>query len=478
VADELLAVILAAGQGTRMKSALPKVLHRIAGKAMVDHVVDAARAAGAGRLVVVAGHGIGPVREHFAGREVELGAQPKIKPQDPDAGSLAEGLPAVLLVEQAPQLGSGHALQQTLPLIGQTGGDVLVLNGDAPLIESGTLQVLAADHRDARMQVSFLAATVEDPRRLGRVVRRDGRVRIVEWADATEDERQVKEVNAGIYCFDAMWLANELPRLTLSAKGEYYLTELVERAEKVRVVHAGSLASCVGVDTRQALAEAEHIMQDRLRARWMDEGVTFIDPRSAFLDTATRLGRDTIIYPNTFIERSHIGEGSIVGPGSRIQDSQVGAHCQVRESVLESAVLEDGVEVGPFSHLRPGAYVESGAKLGNYVEIKNARIGRNTQIHHFSYTGDAEVGQRVNIGAGTITCNYNSETRAKGLTRIGDDASTGSDTLLVAPVTLGAGAMTGSGAVITHDVPPDTLVVGVPAREIRKVRKGAAGDGR
>ena len=450
--SDLLAVILAAGQGTRMKSARPKVLHEVAGKAMVDHVIDAARLAGASRIVVVAGHLIEHLQAHFAEAEVTL-------------------------VEQIPQLGSGHALQQAIPHLSESGGDVLVLNGDAPLIAPDSLRLLTAEHRDGRMQASFLAANVSDPRQLGRVIRKDGRVRIVEWADATEAERRVTEVNAGVYCFDTVWLVKALPNLTLSKKGEYYLTELIERAEQVRVVPAGSLASCVGVDTRQALAEAERIMQDRLRAHWMNEGVTFVDPGSVFLDAGSRIGRDTVLQPNSVVRASEIGDGCVVGPGSRIEDSRVGARCTIRESVLESAVVEDGVEIGPFSHLRPGAYIEAGAKLGNYVEIKNARIGRGTQIHHFSYTGDAEVGQRVNIGAGTITCNYDSESGNKSRTVIGDDASTGSDTLLVAPVKLGAGAMTGSGAVVTRDVAPDTLVMGVPARAIRKVRKGAAGHG-
>lgn len=450
MASELFTVILAAGQGTRMKSAIPKVLHRVAGKAMVDYVIAAANAAGASRIAVIAGHGLDQVEAHFADRELDL-------------------------IQQQPQLGSGHALQQALPQLQHATGDVLVLNGDAPLLESASLEMLVAEHRRARAQVSFLAATVEDPQRLGRVVHDGSRVRIVEWADATEDQRRIQEINAGIYCFDATWLLKHLPKLTLSKKGEYYLTELVERADNVRAVQAGSLASCVGVDTRRALAEAERLMQERLRAHWLDEGVTFINPSSVFLDLETRLGRDVILYPNTILERSEVGEGSVIGPGSRLQDARVGAHCAIRESVLESATVEDGVEVGPFSHLRPGAYIESGAKLGNYVEIKNARIGRGTQIHHFSYTGDADIGQRVNIGAGTITCNYDSETGTKSRTTIGDDASTGSDTLLVAPVTLGAGAMTGSGSVVTHDVAPDTLVVGVPAREIRKVRRGATG---
>ncbi len=445
-----LAVVLAAGQGTRMKSRTPKVLHRVAGKAMVDHVLAAARAAGADRCIVIVGHEIERLREHFAGSDVEL-------------------------VEQRPQLGTGHAVQQVLPQLEAHRGEVLVLNGDAPLVDARSLGELLERHHAARAQVTFLTALVDDAERLGRITSDGGRVRVVEWADATAEERAIREVNTGIYCFDSAWLSRELPLLQASpAKGEYYLTDLIERAPQVeRMLAEGGFALCIGVDTREKLAQAEREMQRRLRERWMAEGVTFLSPETVLLDVDCSLGQDTIVYPNTIMQRCTIGMGCIIGPGSRLEDTRIGNDCSIRESVVESAVVEDEVQIGPFCHLRPGSYIERGAKLGNYAEIKSSRIGRETQIHHFSYTGDAQVGQRVNIGAGTITCNYSSETGVKSATIIGDDASTGSDTLLVAPVTLGAGAMTGSGAVVTHDVPPDTLVVGVPAREVRKVRKAA-----
>jgi bifunctional UDP-N-acetylglucosamine pyrophosphorylase/glucosamine-1-phosphate N-acetyltransferase len=450
------AVILAAGQGTRMKSSLPKVLHRVAGKPMVDHVLDAAREAGAGSIVVVVGHELERLREHFAGSDVEL-------------------------VQQEPLLGTGHAVQQALAQLQRGRGPVVVLYGDAPLLQAGSLAEMVAKHAASEAQLTLLTATVPDPLRLGRIVRDStGRIAIREWADATESERQCTEVNPGVYCFDRGWLLAELPRLTLSAKGEYYLTELVGRAGALQAIHTDAITSHVdiGVDTRQALAEAEQAMQRRLRAHWMDEGVTMLDPASVYLDSQSCLGRDTVIYPNTHISASEIGVGCTIGPGSRIERSRVGAGCSIRESVVEDATLEDGVEVGPFSHLRYDTYVESGAKLGNYVEIKNARIGRDTQIHHFSYTGDAAIGQRVNIGAGTITCNYNSETGVKSDTAIEDEASTGSHTLLVAPVRLGQGAMTGSGSVVTRDVGANELAVGVPARVRRPLRLCTCGHNR
>ncbi|HEU0166842.1 MAG TPA: bifunctional UDP-N-acetylglucosamine diphosphorylase/glucosamine-1-phosphate N-acetyltransferase GlmU [Chloroflexota bacterium] len=447
------AVILAAGQGTRMKSSLPKVLHQVAGKAMVDHVVDAARAAGAANVVVVVGHEIDRLREHFAGTEVEL-------------------------VQQEPRLGTGHAVQQAIPRIEAGHGAVVVLYGDAPLLQAATLRELVGRHAASDTQLSLLTATVPDAQRLGRIVRgKGGQIAIREWADASDDERACSEVNPGVYCFDRAWLLAELPRLTLSAKGEYYLTELVQRARRLQAVHTDAITSHVdiGVDTRQALAEAEQAMQRRLRAHWMDEGVTMLDASTVYLDSESCIGRDTVLEANTHIRRSEIGPGCVIGPGSRIERSRIGARCTIRESVLEEATLEDDVEVGPFSHLRYDTYVERGAKLGNYVEVKNARIGRDTQIHHFSYTGDAQVGQRVNIGAGTITCNYNSETGAKSETAIEDEVSTGSHTLLVAPVRLGRGAMTGSGSVVTHDVSAGQLAVGAPARPRRALRSCTCG---
>ncbi|MHB8618902.1 MAG: bifunctional UDP-N-acetylglucosamine diphosphorylase/glucosamine-1-phosphate N-acetyltransferase GlmU [Chloroflexota bacterium] len=453
--SDLLAVILAAGQGTRMKSKLPKVLHRLAGQPMVDHVVAVARAAGATRVVVVVGHQAEKLRAHFANDGVEL-------------------------VEQVPQLGTGHALQRVLPLLAESllSPTVLVLNGDAPLIEAETLLALVERHRLAEAEVSFLTAVVNEPRRLGRVVRTaGGSTCIVEWADATDEQRAIREVNAGVYCFQGDWLRTELPRLTLSPKGEYYLTELIGRSARIVTLESASLASCVGVDTRAKLADAEQILQDRLRQHWMSEGVTLIDPGSVFFDAASRLSADTIVYPHTIIEASDVGEGCLLGPGTRLSAARLGRDCVVRESVIESSILEEDVQIGPFSHLRPGSHVERGARLGNYVEVKNSRIGRDTQIHHFSYTGDADLGRRVNIGAGTVTCNYDSETRRKSRTIVGDGASLGSDTMLVAPVVIGANAVTGSGAVVTRNVPAGAVAVGVPARVVRQVSRPAANAG-
>ncbi len=445
--SDLLAVILAAGQGTRMKSRTPKVLHPLAGKPVIDYVVNAAREAGVHQLVVIIGHEAAQLRSHFAGSEVTL-------------------------VEQDPQLGTGHALQQVLPLIRKHAGPVLVHYGDMPLLGADELSRLIERQRATKAQLSFLAATVEAPLKFGRVVHQPGgRVKIVEWADATEEERDINEVNAGIYCFDGPWLADKLPHLTLSSKGEYYLTELVERAEHPEVVSATSFGDCLGVDTRARLAEAERIIQDRLRRHWMDMGVTFLDPPTAFIDSRTKLGMDTIVYPNTWIEGSEVGEACKIGPGSFIRESHIGNECVVRYSVIESSIVEDSVEIGPFSHLRPKSHIQRAAKIGNYAEIKNSNIGEETQIHHFSYTGDAEVGQRVNVGAGSVTSNFDTETREKSRTIIGDDAALGVDTILRAPVTIGAGALTANGSIVTRDVPPGQLVLGAPARVIREVRK-------
>jgi len=451
--SDLLAVIMAAGQGTRMKSRLPKVLHRVAGRAAVDYVVQAAAEAGASRMVVVVGHEADQLREHFQGQPLEL-------------------------VEQRQQLGSGHAVQQALPLIESLGNSavvdrVLVLNGDAPLVEGEALRCLAEHHTAAGAEVSLLSALVADPEGLGLVQRDAAGVRVVEWADATAAERAGHEVNTGLYCFDARWLARELPRLTLSPKGEYYLTELIGRARRVEAVPTTCLDGCIGVDTREKLADAERAMQRRLRRRCMAEGVTLIDPRSVFFDADSTVGADSIIYPNTLLQRSQVGEGCTLGPNSMLRDAHIGRDCTIQYSVIEGSTVEDDVTVGPFSHLRPGSLVQRGARLGNFVEIKNSSIGEGTDIHHFSYTGDAEVGRGVNIGAGAVTVNLNTESGVKSRTRVGDGASIGSDTMLVAPLEVGAGAVTATGSVVTHDVPPGKLVKGVPARVARDVRQRA-----
>ncbi|MBV9120424.1 MAG: bifunctional N-acetylglucosamine-1-phosphate uridyltransferase/glucosamine-1-phosphate acetyltransferase, partial [Chloroflexi bacterium] len=329
------AVILAAGQGTRMKSQLPKVLHRVAGKAMVDHVVDAVRGAGVERITVVVGYELEQLRRHFA-----------------EANDL-------VLVQQTPQLGTGHAVQQAAERIAGGPPAVVVVYGDAPLLEAQTVAALLDRHRQANAQLTLLTATVPEPGRLGRILIENRRPVIREFAEASEEERAITEVNPGVYCFDREWLLQELPRLSRSPGGEYYLTELAGRADRLQAVHSDDIRSAVeiGVDTRQALADAERGMQERLRLYWMESGVTFIDPGSVFLDTTSRFGADCTVYPNSIIELSTIGANCVIGPSTRLHDSLVGDGCVIRESVLESAVVENGVEIGPFSHLRPGSHV-------------------------------------------------------------------------------------------------------------------------
>jgi len=441
-------VILAAGQGTRMRSSVPKVLHPILGKPMVTYAIDAAANVTGDRPVVVVGHAADEVRAAL--------------------GEIA------VYVLQEEQLGTGHAVQQAMDVLRGEADYVLVTYGDMPLIRAETLQNLVEAQINHEGPISLLTVTAEDPRGFGRIVRApDGRVlAIVEEAQATLEQRAIRELNTGVFCFQASWLWDALEKVELSPKGEYYLTDLVEIAvqegRSVQAIPVEDAAEMIGVNTRVHLAEAAARMRQRINQAWMLAGVTLQDPATTYIESQVRIGRDTVLAPNThLIGETTIGEGCVIGPNTLVRDSQIGDRCQITFSVIEQAILEDDVDVGPFGHLRKGAHLAQGVHMGNFGEVKNSYLGPGSKIGHFSYLGDATIGSEVNIGAGTITCNYDGE--RKHPTEIGDSVFIGSDTMLVAPVKLGPGARTGAGSVVTKDVPPNTLVVGIPARAIKKL---------
>jgi len=441
-------VFMAAGKGRRMKSSLPKVFHHLCGRAMVCYVADAARQLGVERTVVVVGQPSAPFRE-LLGDSVEY-------------------------AEQAEPLGTGHALLQARPLLEGQVGQVLVLNGDVPLISPELLHQLMEGHTASKAKLTFLSCDSGDPSGLGRVLRDTaGRViGIVEDDRATPQQKGIREWNCGLYAFQSTWLWPHLAALPRSKNGEYLLTDLVAEAAAEGGVQA--VVSCdptpvLGINNRLHLAQAEAVLRQRIRERVMLGGVTLIDPPSTFIDGGVTIGQDTVVHPNSTVSGSTvIGKDCRIGPNSIIVDSTIGDRCRVVASVVEKATLEEGVEVGPFGHVRPESYLEAGVHLGNFTEVKKSRLGRNTRMGHFSYIGDATVGAEVNIGAGTITCNFDGV--AKHCTVIGDGAFIGSDTMLVAPVEVGEGAVTGAGSVVNRDVPPGALAVGVPARIRRKGR--------
>ncbi|MSQ61911.1 MAG: UDP-N-acetylglucosamine diphosphorylase/glucosamine-1-phosphate N-acetyltransferase [Dehalococcoidia bacterium] len=440
------AVLLAAGRGTRMRSALPKVLHPIAGKPMLRHVIDAVRAAGVPALIAVVGHEAGRIR-------AALG-------------------PDVAFVEQKEQLGTGHALNCARE---QAGGatDVLVVSGDVPLLRPETLRSLLQQHTESGATLTLLTARLERPGDLGRIVRDGGgRVRaIAEAADADVATQAIEEINAGAYCFRAAWLWPRLAFLPASAGGEYYLTALVEQAVRegapVQTVTTDDPEEALGVNDREQLSRAEAVMRRRILRRLMlESGVTVIDPATTYVDADVQIGQDTVIEPNSAIRGSCvIGRNCVIGPGATLCNARIGDGCRIGASLIEDSELEAEVSMGPYGHIRGGARIGTGVELGDHVEIKNSRIGQGSNIHHFSYVGDAELGVNVNIGAGAVTCNYDGV--AKHRTIIGDGAFIGSDTMLVAPVRIGHGAKTGAGSVVTHDVADGATVFGVPARPLR-----------
>ncbi|NLE77554.1 MAG: bifunctional UDP-N-acetylglucosamine diphosphorylase/glucosamine-1-phosphate N-acetyltransferase GlmU [Chloroflexi bacterium] len=453
----LAAVILAAGQGTRMRSRLPKVLHPLAGEPMVRHVLRAVGVLEAQPVVLVVGHGAEAVQQATA----DLG--------------LAYAL-------QEEQLGTGHAVLQTLPYLAGAVDHVVVGYGDMPLLQAETYGRLAGHHQASGATLTMLTVVHQDPMGFGRVVRGpDGRVAaVVEERDCTPEQRQIRELNCGVYLFQAEWLRARLPLVRPSpAKGEIYLTDLVGMAaaegQPVEALAIEDPEEVLGVNTRVHLAQAEAALRRRINQRWMLEGVTLVDPESTYIQAEVVIGPDTVIWPQTYLlGQTTVGDACEIGPGSWVIDSQIGAGCRVFCSVLEGAAMADGSNIGPYSHLRRGARLGPGAHVGNFAELKNSTLGEGAKMGHFSYLGDAQVGPLANIGAGTITCNFDG--RRKHPTVIEEGAFIGSDTMLVAPVKVGRGAKTGAGAVVTRDVPAGALAYGVPARVRRAAESEEQGE--
>lgn len=448
---KITAVLLAAGQGTRMKSALPKVLHPLCGKPMLWHALEALKPVVTEKPVVVVGHGAEQVIQYLGD--------------------------AAHCVLQEPQLGTGHAALQAESLLKGKTDYVILTYADMPLLRTETFARLVETQRLNPGPISLLTVIADDPRGFGRIVRKpDGTVEaIVEEYVATPEQQQIKELNVGAYCFKADWLWSALRRIEKNPKkGEYYLTDIVEIAVRdnlpVQAVVHEDFIETIGINTRVHLSEAEAAMRARINREHMLNGVSMMDPASTYIEAGVSIGRDTTILPNTYIQGDTvIGEGNVIGPNAVIRDSKIGNRCKILASVMEGAVLEDDVDMGPFARLRKGAYLKSHVHMGNFGEVKDSTLGEGVKMGHFSYIGNAVIGAHTNIGAGTITANYDGEKKLP--TEIGEHAFLGVDTMLVAPLKLGDGARTGAGAVVTKDVPEDTLVVGMPARAIRKVER-------
>ncbi len=453
--SEWVGVVLAAGEGRRMNSKIPKVLHQVCGKPMIAHVVQGLKQAAVHRvLVVVSRDNVEAVRKTL-GDSVECVVQPQ-------------------------SLGTGHAVMQCAGVAGAFDANVLVTMGDTPLVCPSTLESLMTRHLNSDAVLTLLSAQGSEQQDLGRI-RRDnnGGVRgIVEAADAY-GRGLGDEVNAGVYCFNGSWLAENVGMIPASPNGEYYLTWLAEAAatqgETIETVTTGKAEEIMGVNDRISLATAEAAMRRRIAEKWMEGGVTIIDPASTYIDADVVIGRDSVIHPNSHLQAgTAVGEDCVIGPGALIRGSNVGDRCRVLLSVVEGSTLEDDVDVGPYSHLRPSCYVEANTHIGNFVEVKASHLGRGVKLGHFGYVGDAEVGANANLGAGLVTCNFDGARKHR--TSIGEEAFIGSDTMLVAPVSVGKGAVTGAGTVVNTDVPPYRLAVGVPARIIERSPDKAAGD--
>ena len=442
---KLATVVLAAGEGTRMKSSLTKIVHPLAGKPIAQYAVDIARAVGAEETVFVIG-------------------------KDSDKVRQVVGEKGVHYVYQTERKGTGHATMQARSVLEGRSDWVLVYYGDMPLIKPETLQMLVDNQQQGRSVMTILTLVSDDSMGFGRVIRgSDGRVlEIVEEKVCTPEQLQIKEINCGVYCFQGAWLWSHIDQIPLNpVKKEYFLTDMigiaVQDGQRVEAVTITDMDQMIGINNRIHLSWCERVMRQRINERLMLAGVTLQDPASTYIEADVQIGRDTVVYAQTHIHgHTVIGEECEIGPGSIIRDSHIGDRCRVLASVIEEATMEEESDIGPFGHLRRGAHLCRGAHMGNFGELKNATLGPGTKMGHFSYVGDTTVGAGVNIGAGAVTCNYDGQQKHR--TTIGEHAFIGSGTMLVAPVTVGDRAKTGAGAVVTHDIAEDTVAYGVPAR--------------
>ena len=432
------AIILAAGQGTRMKSKLPKVLHKVLGKPMVQWVIDCLTAAGVTDKITVLGHGAEQVA-------TVVGEQTSI-------------------VYQTEQLGTGHAVMQGVKALGAENDCVIVICGDTPLLQADTIKSLLAKHNAERNMVTVLTAQASDPTGYGRIVRNGAQIEaIVEQKDATEEEKTITEINTGTYCFNQQFLLQYLPTLTTNnAQKEYYLTDLIKIANQNQFPVGGyqldDFSESLGVNNRVQLAQAEQVLRQRKCNEVMLAGVTLIDPASTYIGADVVIGSDTIIYPNVVLEGATvIGSDNVIGMNCRFVDSIIGDNNDIQSTTIVESTVGNGCKIGPMAYLRPGTVLADQVKIGDFVELKKSQIGTGTKIPHLSYVGDAVVGSSVNIGCGTITCNYDGVNKYQ--TTIKDNAFIGSNTNLVAPVVVEEKAFIGAGSTITKDVPADTLAV-------------------
>ena len=448
--------ILAAGRGTRMKSDLPKVLHELGGRTLVERVLQSCQEIDISRRLIIIGYRGELVKESLIlGQEI---------PENPE-------VPPLEFVEQTEQLGTGHAIQQLLPHLQGFQGDLLVLNGDVPLLRAETIKQLMAIHTQHQNSATILTANLPNPQGYGRVFTDSQNLvqQIVEDRDCTTEQKQNQRINAGVYCFHWPHLEKILPDLKAdNDQKEYYLTDTVSILSPVMAVDVEDYQEILGINDRQHLATASDILQTRVKDKWMKAGVTLIDANSITIDDTVELQAEVIIEPQTHLRgKTSIASGSRIGPGSLIENSQIGENVTVLYSVISDSIVAENSRIGPYAHLRGHAQIGANCRVGNFVELKNTQIGDRTNVAHLSYLGDATLGEKVNIGAGTITANYDGKNKHK--TTIGDRAKIGANSVLVAPITVGEDVTVAAGSAVTEDVGDDCLVI---ARSRQVVKSG------